>query len=301
MSVARWKRMFDINVIGSLICAREAVRRMSTLHGGEGGSIVNVSSAASRLGAPGQYVDYAAAKGAIDAFTLGLAKEVAAEGVRVNAVRPGLIDTEIHASGGLPNRVKDLQHLVPAGRGGSAEEVAEGIVWLLSDAEFSGHFGRPVMAHSPTLIKYYWEDMAVDQVRDLGSITPTREEVIAFASQFDPQPFHLDDEAAKASVFGALSASGWHTCAMAMRLMVTNFLCETSSLGSPGLEGIKWLKPVYPNDTLRLQSTVLETKSMSKRPDVGMTRNLWEMFNQHGDKVLHMEGWGMFRRRTPAA
>ncbi len=134
MSVARWKRMFDINVIGSLICAREAVRRMSTQHGGEGGSIVNMSSAASRLGAPGQYVDYAAAKGAIDAFTIGLAKEVAAEGIRVNAVRPGLIETEIHASGGLPNRVKELQHLVPARRGGSAEEVAEGIVWLLSDA-----------------------------------------------------------------------------------------------------------------------------------------------------------------------
>ena len=134
MSVARWKRMFDINVIGSLICAREAVRRMSTLHGGDGGSIVNVSSAAARLGAPGQYVDYAAAKGAIDAFTIGLAKEVAAEGIRVNAVRPGLIETDIHASGGLPNRVKDLQHLVPAKRGGSAEEVAEGIVWLLSDS-----------------------------------------------------------------------------------------------------------------------------------------------------------------------
>lgn len=134
MSVARWKRMFDINVIGSLICAREAVRRMSTRHGGEGGSIVNVSSAASRLGSPGQYVDYAAAKGAIDAFTLGLAKEVAAEGIRVNAVRPGLIDTDIHASGGLPNRVKDLQHLVPAQRGGTAEEVAEAIVWLLSDS-----------------------------------------------------------------------------------------------------------------------------------------------------------------------
>ena len=133
MSVARWKRMFDINVIGSLICAREAVRRMSTRHGGEGGSIVNVSSAAARLGAPGQYVDYAAAKGAIDAFTIGLAKEVAAEGIRVNAVRPGLIETDIHASGGLPNRVKDLQHLVPAQRGGSAEEVAEAIVWLLSD------------------------------------------------------------------------------------------------------------------------------------------------------------------------
>lgn len=134
MSVARWKRMFDINVIGSLICAREAVRRMSTRHGGEGGSIVNVSSAAARLGAPGQYVDYAAAKGAIDAFTIGLAKEVAAEGIRVNAVRPGLIETDIHASGGLPNRVKDLQHLVPAQRGGSAKEVAEAIVWLLSDS-----------------------------------------------------------------------------------------------------------------------------------------------------------------------
>lgn len=134
MSVARLKRMFDINVIGSLVCAREAVRRMSTKHGGEGGSIVNVSSAAARLGAPGQYVDYAAAKGAIDAFTIGLAKEVAAEGIRVNAVRPGLIETDIHASGGLPNRVKDLQHLVPVGRGGTAEEVAEGIVWLLSDS-----------------------------------------------------------------------------------------------------------------------------------------------------------------------
>ncbi len=133
MSVARWRRMFDINVIGSLICAREAVRRMSTKHGGTGGSIVNVSSAAARLGAPGQYVDYAAANGAIDAFTIGLAKEVAAEGIRVNAVRPGLIDTEIHASGGLPNRVKDLQHMVPMQRGGSAEEVAQSIVWLLGE------------------------------------------------------------------------------------------------------------------------------------------------------------------------
>jgi NAD(P)-dependent dehydrogenase (short-subunit alcohol dehydrogenase family) len=134
MSVARWKRMFDINVIGSMLCAREAVRRMSTGHGGEGGSIVNVSSAASRLGSPGQYVDYAAAKGAIDAFTIGLAKEVAAEGVRVNAVRPGLIETEIHASGGLPDRVNDLKHLVPMQRGGTADEVAQAIVWLLSPA-----------------------------------------------------------------------------------------------------------------------------------------------------------------------
>ncbi|MGS5084892.1 SDR family oxidoreductase [Hydrogenophaga sp. A37] len=134
MSVARWRRMFDINVIGSMLCAREAVRRMSTRHGGEGGAIVNVSSAASRLGSPGQYVDYAAAKGAIDAFTIGLAKEVAAEGVRVNAVRPGLIETEIHASGGLPNRVNELKHQVPMQRGGTADEVAQAIVWLLSDA-----------------------------------------------------------------------------------------------------------------------------------------------------------------------
>jgi NAD(P)-dependent dehydrogenase (short-subunit alcohol dehydrogenase family) len=132
MSVARWKRMFDVNVIGSFLCAREAVLRMSTRHGGQGGAIVNVSSAAARLGAPGQYVDYAASKGAIDAFTIGLAKEVAAEGIRVNAVRPGLIETGIHASGGLPNRVRDLQHQVPMGRGGSAAEVAQAIVWLLS-------------------------------------------------------------------------------------------------------------------------------------------------------------------------
>ena len=134
MSVARWRRMFDINVIGSFLCAREAVRRMSTRHGGAGGAIVNLSSAASRLGSPGQYIDYAAAKGAIDAFTLGLAREVAAEGIRVNAVRPGLIETDIHASGGLPDRVRDLQHQVPMRRGGTADEVAQAIIWLLSDA-----------------------------------------------------------------------------------------------------------------------------------------------------------------------
>jgi NAD(P)-dependent dehydrogenase (short-subunit alcohol dehydrogenase family) len=132
MSVSRIRRMFEVNVIGSMVCAREAVRRMSTRHGGSGGAIVNISSAAARLGAPGEYVDYAAAKGAIDTFTIGLAKEVAGEGIRVNAVRPGLIDTEIHASGGNPDRVRQLAHLVPMQRGGTADEVAQAIIWLLS-------------------------------------------------------------------------------------------------------------------------------------------------------------------------
>ena len=134
MSVARLRRMFDINVLGSFICAREAVLRMSTRHGGAGGCIVNLSSAAARLGSPGQYVDYAAAKGAIDTFTMGLAKEVATEGIRVNAVRPGIIDTDIHASGGIPDRVAQMTPLVPMQRAGSAQEVAEAVVWLLSDA-----------------------------------------------------------------------------------------------------------------------------------------------------------------------
>jgi NAD(P)-dependent dehydrogenase (short-subunit alcohol dehydrogenase family) len=132
MSVARLERMFRINVIGSFLCAREAVRRMSTKHGGAGGAIVNVSSGASRLGSPGQYVDYAASKGAIDTFTLGLAKEVAQEGIRVNAVRPGVIDTEIHASGGLPDRAASLGPQIPLQRAGTADEIAGAILWLLS-------------------------------------------------------------------------------------------------------------------------------------------------------------------------
>jgi NAD(P)-dependent dehydrogenase (short-subunit alcohol dehydrogenase family) len=134
MGGARIRRIFEVNVYGSVWCAREAVRRMSTRHGGGGGAIVNLSSAAARLGGAGQYVDYAAAKGAIDSFTLGLAREVAAEGVRVNAVRPGIIETEIHASGGQPDRARLLGPLVPMQRAGTAEEVAAAIVWLLSDA-----------------------------------------------------------------------------------------------------------------------------------------------------------------------
>ncbi len=132
MTVTRMRRMFDTNVIGSMLCAREAVLRMSTRHGGSGGAIVNLSSVAATLGSPGQYVDYAASKGAIDTFTVGLAREVAAEGIRVNAVRPGIIDTDIHASGGQPGRAQQLAATIPMQRPGSAEEVASAIVWLLS-------------------------------------------------------------------------------------------------------------------------------------------------------------------------
>jgi len=134
MSGARLQRMFAVNVFGTMVCAREAVRRMSTRHGGQGGAIVNLSSVAARLGSPGQYVDYAAAKAAVDAFTLGLAREVAAEGVRVNAVRPGIIDTDIHASGGQPERAKRLAPTLPMQRPGTPDEVAQAIVWLLSTA-----------------------------------------------------------------------------------------------------------------------------------------------------------------------
>jgi NAD(P)-dependent dehydrogenase (short-subunit alcohol dehydrogenase family) len=132
MDAARLQRMFAVNVFGSIACAREAVRRMSTRHGGRGGAIVNIGSVASKLGSAGQYVDYAAAKGAIDVFTLGLAREVATEGIRVNAVRPGIIETDIHASGGQPDRAAQMAPLVPMQRAGTADEVAQAIVWLLS-------------------------------------------------------------------------------------------------------------------------------------------------------------------------
>ena len=132
MDAARLNRVFLTNITGSFLCAREAVKRMSTKNGGKGGAIVNVSSAAARLGSAGEYVDYAASKGAIDTFTRGLAQEVAEEGIRVNAVRPGVIDTDIHASGGEPGRVERVKASVPMKRGGSAEEVAKAIMWLLS-------------------------------------------------------------------------------------------------------------------------------------------------------------------------
>jgi len=133
MDVARLERVFTTNITGAFLCAREAVRRMAVRHGGRGGAIVNVSSMAARLGAPGEYVDYAASKGAIDTFTIGLAREVAEDGIRVNAVRPGVIHTDIHASGGEPGRVDRVKSSVPMKRGGDPEEVARAILWLCSD------------------------------------------------------------------------------------------------------------------------------------------------------------------------
>lgn len=133
MDVARWQRVLATNVIGSFLCCREAIKRMSSRHGGDGGAIVNVSSMAARLGSPNEYIDYAAAKGAVDSLTIGLAREVAGEGIRVNAVRPGLIATDIHASGGEPGRIERLKGSVPLQRGGEALEVAEAILWLASE------------------------------------------------------------------------------------------------------------------------------------------------------------------------
>lgn len=148
--------------------------------------------------------------------------------------------------------------------------------------------------------KYYWEDMAVGTVRELGTVSVTAEAIKDFARQFDPQPFHLDEEAGRHSIFGALCASGWHTCALAMKLTVENFLREAASMGSPGLESLRWLKPVYAGDTLRLQQSVIESRALRSRPDIGLVRSRWEMFNQGGDKVMQMEGYGMFRRRHRA-
>src|SRR5437868_3244273 len=149
-------------------------------------------------------------------------------------------------------------------------------------------------------IRYYWEDLEPGSTRELGSISVSAEEMKEFAEQFDPQPFHVDEAAGKRSIFGNLCASGWHTCALAMRLTVENFLNESSSMGSPGLEGLRWLKPVYPGDTLSLRHTITESRPLRKRLDVGLVRSTWEMFNQDGGKVLEMEGYGMFRRRSPA-
>ena len=149
-------------------------------------------------------------------------------------------------------------------------------------------------------VRFYWEDFAVGQTREFGHYEVSREAVLDFARRFDPQPFHLDDAAAAASLFGRLAASGWHTCAMAMRMMCDGYLLESSSLGSPGMESLKWLKPVYPGDVLHLRMTILESRPLASRPTVGLVRSAYEVVNQNGESVLAMDGYGMFGRREPA-
>ena len=153
----------------------------------------------------------------------------------------------------------------------------------------------------PRQARFYWEDFPVGQVREFGHHEVTREAVLAFAREFDPQPFHLDDAAAEASLFGRLAASGWHTCAMAMRMMCEAYLLESASLGSPGIDNLRWTKPVYPGDILHIRLEVLEARPMTSRPSVGLVHSRTSVLNQNGETVLTMEGSGMFRRRTAAA
>lgn len=143
----------------------------------------------------------------------------------------------------------------------------------------------------------YWEDFPAGNVRDCGSTTVSREAILDFARQFDPQPFHVDEQAAKNSLFGGLAASGWHTCGIAMRLMCDAYLLRTTSQGSPGIDELRWLKPVRPGDTLRLRMTVLDARPMRSKPHLGLVQSHWELFNQHDDCVLSMKGWGIFIRQ----
>lgn len=146
--------------------------------------------------------------------------------------------------------------------------------------------------------KVYWEDFSVGQVIDLGTRPVTQEEVLEFARRYDPQSFHTDEEAAKKSIYGGLIASGWHTCAMMMRLLCDGLLLKAESLGSPGIDSIRWLKPVRPGDTLRAQMTVVETRPSMSKPDRGTIKSKWEVFNQNNELVMTMDGMGMYRRRS---
>lgn len=143
----------------------------------------------------------------------------------------------------------------------------------------------------------HWEDFHADDEIDLGTYEVTREEILEFARRYDPQPFHTDEEAAKESIYGGLIASGWHTCAMMMRLLCDAVLVDAASLGSPGVESVRWLKPVRPGDTLRARMRVLETRASRSKPDRGIIRSRWEVSNQDGETVMTMEGMGMYRRR----
>jgi acyl dehydratase len=143
----------------------------------------------------------------------------------------------------------------------------------------------------------WWEDFRVGERSEMGAHTFREDEVLAFGRQFDPQPFHSDPGAARGTVFGGLIASGWHACAVGMRLMVESYISRTSSLGSPGIDNLRWLKPVRPGDTVTYSRIVLESRASTSRPGVGLVKHRWEAVNQAGELVLTMEGWGMFGRR----
>jgi len=148
-------------------------------------------------------------------------------------------------------------------------------------------------------VELFWEDFRVGDTAPIGERTVERDEVIAFARAYDPQPFHIDEAAAEQSVFKGLIASGWHTVAMTMRMMCDSYLNRSASLGSPGVDNVRWLKPVRPGDTLKGRRVVLETRASQSRPDMGVVKMRWEVFNQHDELVMTMEGYGMFGRRTP--
>jgi acyl dehydratase len=138
-------------------------------------------------------------------------------------------------------------------------------------------------------------------VHQIGEKRVDKDEIIVFAKQFDPQPFHVDEAAAKASIYGGLIASGWHTVALVMRMMCDSYMLDSASLGSPGIDNLKWLKPVRPGDTIRAQRTTLEVRASASRPEMGLVKTRWEVINQNGERVMTMEGYGMFRRRNPGS
>ncbi len=146
---------------------------------------------------------------------------------------------------------------------------------------------------------YYWEDFTVGDTAPMGEKLVDKDEIIAFAKAYDPQPFHIDEKAGEESIYGGLIASGWHTVAMVMRMMVDSYLRDSASLGSPGVDNVRWLKPVRPGDTIRATRKVVETRASRSRLDMGVVKSQWEVFNQHGDLVMTMEGYGMFQRREP--
>lgn len=154
------------------------------------------------------------------------------------------------------------------------------------------------MTQQPEL---YWEDFPVGEVTECGAYEVTREEIIEFASEFDPQPFHLNEEIAKTSLLGGLAASGWHSCAIAMRIMWDGYLHKTASMGAPGVDEVRWRKPVYPGDVLRLRRTTLEARRSRSRPGMGLVKFSWEMLNQKDETKMIMVGWAMIACRTPAS